>query len=158
MRIVAITDPESQRLIDSLSIGSTLAANSASNRWGGVTHYATGGIHRYAMVGTGRGRVHWDEPATGGEAYVPRRGSKWRSLAVLSEAAGWYGMEVVPKAANQQPPMPARVPYGGALVPTAAGGGAGGRDAPVVDTVNVYETTSARATAGELQTVLGFYG
>jgi TP901 family phage tail tape measure protein len=157
MRIVAITDPESQRLIDSLSIGATLAANSGSNRWGGVTHYATGGIHRYAMVGTGRGRVHWDEPATGGEAYVPRRGSKWRSLAVLSEAAGWYGMEVVPKAANQQPPMPARVPYGGALVPAATGDGA--RGAGRGDTqVNIYETTSPRVTAGEVQTVLGFYG
>src|SRR5690606_27872808 len=55
------------------------------------------GIHRQAMMGTGRGMVMWDEPATGGEAYIPKNGDPRRSLSIMAEAAGWYDLEVVPR-------------------------------------------------------------
>lgn len=53
---------------------------------GGMTpaHVAGGEMIRYA------------EPATGGEAFVPRRGNAARSVGVLEHAAGWYGMGLHP--------------------------------------------------------------
>lgn len=76
-------------------------------RWGGVTKYAKGGIHQMglnhrmtAQIGSGRNQIWWDEPETGGEAYIPRLGSKQRSTEVLSTAASWYGMRVVPMASG----------------------------------------------------------
>lgn len=65
-------------------------------RWGGIDHYASGGVRRQAQMGRGRNMVWWDEPATGGEAYVPRNGIPARSLGILDEAAGWYGHELIP--------------------------------------------------------------
>jgi hypothetical protein len=50
--------------------------------------YAAGGI---APPGT---RYRWAEPSTGGEALVPRFGGGAAAKAVLSTAAGWYGMQV----------------------------------------------------------------
>jgi hypothetical protein len=50
--------------------------------------YAAGGI---AAPGT---RYRWAEPATGGEALVPRFGDSARATSVLSTAAGWYGMQL----------------------------------------------------------------
>jgi len=67
-------------------------------RWGGIDNYtpmSAGGI-RQAQMGSGRNRVWWDEPATGGEAYVPRLGDPARSLPVLATAAGWYGYSLGP--------------------------------------------------------------
>ena len=64
----------------------------------------------------------WDEPATVKEAYVPFAGNRWRSISVLGEAASWFGLALVPKAANQRPPAPRPVPYGGAMVPAGGGG------------------------------------
>ncbi|HLS02021.1 MAG TPA: hypothetical protein VK054_08595, partial [Beutenbergiaceae bacterium] len=74
-------------------------------RWGGIDHYAKGGIRKYAkggtrgrqaMLGSGKNMVWWDEPETGGEAYIPRLGNKHRSRGILETAASWYGMRVVP--------------------------------------------------------------
>lgn len=70
-------------------------------RWGGIdypgSHYAmqSGGI---ANVYRGRGRpiVTFAEPATGGEAYIPRFGNIQRSIEILAEAASWYKMSLVP--------------------------------------------------------------
>jgi hypothetical protein len=31
------------------------------------------------------------EPATGGEAFIPKRGDRSRSLGILEKAASWYG-------------------------------------------------------------------
>ncbi len=131
--------------------------NSNSNRWGGITSYATGGIKRHAMVGTGRGLVHWDEPETGGEAYVPRYGNRWRSIGVLAEAAGWYGMALTPKAANQQPPAPRPVPYSGALVPAASSSVDNSRRAEVTQHFHEpYRSPSSVQRATEA--ALGVYG
>jgi TP901 family phage tail tape measure protein len=66
-------------------------------RHGGFTgpSYARGGL---AHVGYGT-QYRWAEPATGGEALIPRLGDKGRAERVLNTAAGWYGKQVVPKAA-----------------------------------------------------------
>jgi TP901 family phage tail tape measure protein len=60
-------------------------------RWGAVHSYAGGGIH--ATVGKGD-LIRWAEPATGGEAYIPRLGDVNRSERILATAASWYGMGV----------------------------------------------------------------
>jgi hypothetical protein len=39
-------------------------------------------------------RYAFAEPATGGEAFIPRRGNRARSLSILEQAAAWYGAEV----------------------------------------------------------------
>jgi len=65
-------------------------------RWGAVTAYAKGGITPAHI--TRDQLFKYGEPATGGEAFVPRKGDKKRSTAILGEAAGWYGMQVVPMA------------------------------------------------------------
>lgn len=60
---------------------------------GGIDSYAAGGI----APGT-RPLIKWAEPETGGEAYIPRLGiSAQRAHGLLDTAAGWHGMQVVPK-------------------------------------------------------------
>lgn len=68
-----------------------------TGRWGRLDHYAEGGV-RQAQMGGGNNQVWWDEPQTGGEAYVPRLGKKDKSVPVLSTAASWYGYDLVRKA------------------------------------------------------------
>ncbi len=89
-------------------------------RWGGIDRYATGGI-RQAMVGSGRNMIWWDEPETGGEAYVPKNGDPIRSKKVLAEAASWYGLGLVDPVSD--------ISGSGGDITTMAGGG---------DVVNIY--------------------
>jgi hypothetical protein len=79
-------------------VGAAGAAGAAglSARNGAVTAYAKGGITPAHI--TRDQLFKYGEPATGGEAFVPRKGDKKRSTAILGEAAGWYGMQVVPMA------------------------------------------------------------
>jgi TP901 family phage tail tape measure protein len=69
-------------------------------RWGGVTEHALSGVLRdadvYSAVTSGAARYAFAEPATGGEAFVPKRGDYGRSMSILQHAAGWYGASVVP--------------------------------------------------------------
>ncbi|WP_155830247.1 phage tail tape measure protein [Glycomyces tenuis] len=78
-----------------------LGASELVNRWGGVYH-AREGLLRNAQVFSAMSpaRYAFAEPGTGGEAFIPKRGKHARSMAILSEAASWYGAEVVP--AGQQ--------------------------------------------------------
>lgn len=110
LRVTAQWDQAAKELafvLASSGLGSTgQVFGGGGQRWGGITHYAAGGLTKYAsgglsrqaQVGSGRNLVWWDEPETGGEAYVPKNGRRDRSLPVLSEAASWYGMVVVPKS------------------------------------------------------------
>jgi hypothetical protein len=77
-----------------VGVAGALAGLSARN--GAVTAYAKGGITPAHI--TRDQLFKYGEPATGGEAFVPRKGDKKRSTAILGEAAGWYGMQVVPMA------------------------------------------------------------
>lgn len=62
-------------------------------RWGGITQHAQDGLLRDAAVYSPQGpaRYAFAEPATGGEAFIPRFGDTDRSLGILDRAAGWYG-------------------------------------------------------------------
>jgi TP901 family phage tail tape measure protein len=77
------------------------AANTWNNakeamRWGGVTHHAqTGLINAGVFSAQNPARYAFAEPATGGEAFIPKRGDYARSMAILREAASWYGAEVM---------------------------------------------------------------
>jgi TP901 family phage tail tape measure protein len=66
-----------------------------ANRWGGVyTHAAMGLLNAGIYSPQNPARYAFAEPATGGEAFIPRRGNRARSLAILEQAAAWYGAEV----------------------------------------------------------------
>jgi len=71
-------------------------------RWGGIHEYAQGGIHGGIQAHVARGDViRYAEPETGGEAFIPRIGNRARSLSILEEAAGWYGMDLMDKGASK---------------------------------------------------------
>jgi TP901 family phage tail tape measure protein len=68
---------------------------------GGILRsYAAGGVEPHvAQVGNGRMTRVWNEPETGGEAYIPLHPSKRaRSAAVLDVVARQFGQQVVPMA------------------------------------------------------------
>jgi len=79
-----------------VQVGGAGAGTAVVNRWGGVYAFASGGVTpAHVAVGT---RFKYAEPETGGEAFIPRRGDRPRSLGILSTAASWYGAAVVPMA------------------------------------------------------------
>lgn len=76
---------------------------------GGVVRYATGGREDHsAFIGNGTTRI-FDEPETGGEAYIPLAQSKReRSTAILADVAGEFGFALSPTN-RQQLSVPAEV-------------------------------------------------
>jgi len=70
------------------------------SRWGGVYTPARDGLLSAADIYSPKapGRYMIAEPETGGEAFVPKRGDKKRSISILDTAASWYGQKVVPMA------------------------------------------------------------
>jgi len=70
--------------------------NEALEKSGGYVHYAAGGIEDHnAQIGNGRTRI-WNEPETGGEAYIPlAAGKRARSIAILNNVAERFGMALV---------------------------------------------------------------
>lgn len=68
-------------------------------RWGGI-HTAATGMSWEAGVYT-QPTIFFGERETGGEAMIPRHGNRMRSLKILDQAAGWYGMDVMPKNSGQ---------------------------------------------------------
>ena len=64
------------------------------NRAGGVYTPAAAGLLRAEIAPPGT-RYQWAEPETGGEAFVPKRGDRDRSLSILSTAASWYDATIV---------------------------------------------------------------
>jgi TP901 family phage tail tape measure protein len=68
-------------------------------RHGGITASpAQEGLLREAQMFRGDRTLYaFAEPETGGEAFVPKRGDRSRSLGILQQAAGWYGAQVVPQ-------------------------------------------------------------
>ncbi|XTZ17043.1 hypothetical protein ACQSSU_06600 [Micromonospora echinospora] len=70
-------------------------------RWGGIVEHAQWGTLREAQIAApvAPARYAWAEPATGGEAFIPRVGDRGRSLDILDQAASWYGMGITPRTA-----------------------------------------------------------
>jgi TP901 family phage tail tape measure protein len=73
-------------------------ASPYAQRWGGAVEHAQSGLLRDASVySAGSSPLYaFAEPATRGEAFIPKSGDYGRSMSVLSHAAGWYGAQVVP--------------------------------------------------------------
>jgi len=67
-------------------------------RWGGITEHAATGLLKDAGIYStaSPARYAFAEPSTGGEAFVPKNGDYGRSMAILSQAAAWYGASVQP--------------------------------------------------------------
>ena len=84
---------------------------SSGMRWGGAVEHARDGLVRLRDAGiyspAGPARYAFAEPATGGEAFIPKNGVRERSLGILDKAASWYGATVRPQMA------PAMVAAGG---------------------------------------------
>jgi TP901 family phage tail tape measure protein len=82
-----------------LQIGPSGAAR--YRRWGGYYEHAQDGLLRDAQVSSPvmPARYAYAEPATGGEAFIPKFGDYGRSMDTLNHAAGWYGAQVVPGGA-----------------------------------------------------------
>jgi len=72
--------------------------NRQYRRWGGITQHAATGLLKDAGIysAASPARYAFAEPQTGGEAFVPRNGDYGRSMAILSQAAAWYGASVQP--------------------------------------------------------------
>lgn len=70
-----------------------LRVGTRGNLAGGIYEHAQEGKLRDAQVFSTKSpaRYAFAEPATGGEAFVPRRGDYARSTAILDQAARWYG-------------------------------------------------------------------
>ncbi|MFG1846777.1 hypothetical protein [Micromonospora carbonacea] len=87
-------------------------------RWGGIDRpipMAAGGTLEAGIYpASNPPLVKFAEPETGGEAYIPRKGDRNRSLSILAEAASWNNARVVPMAAGG-------VIAGGSMVAAASG-------------------------------------
>lgn len=69
------------------------------SRWGNVFE----GGYQHADIGLTSAGIYapptkyaFAEPATGGEAFIPRLGDYGRSMSIIQAAAGWYNAHVVP--------------------------------------------------------------
>ncbi|MFV2094819.1 phage tail tape measure protein [Micromonospora sp. LOL_014] len=65
-------------------------------RWGGIVEHAESGLLREAATwGPGQTLYAWREPATGGEAFIPRNGDMDRSRAIAEHVVSkWLGGQV----------------------------------------------------------------
>lgn len=102
-------------------------------RWGGID---------YAMAQGGTIQAHhatsptvlYGERATGGEAFIPKNGDRARNLSILSTAAGWNGMQIMP-----------------ANLPTYTSGGGGGGGPVMVEMELVIRGENGRETRQKLR-------
>lgn len=70
--------------------------SNTGRRWGGITEHAERGLLSAKVYSPmSPARYAFAEPATGGEAFVPRHGDYGRSMGILDQAARWYGGRVV---------------------------------------------------------------
>lgn len=119
------------------------AANTYNNakeamRWGGVRHAETGLVNAGVYSAQNPARYAFAEPATGGEAFIPKRGDYARSMAILREAASWYGAEVLSGGSQWRGQ---RVAYAADDTPAAASGRRFGSTVVERQEVNVHAHT-----------------
>lgn len=116
-------------------------------RDGGVVKTAATGRLEPTIVSSPT--VIFGERETEQEAFVPKRGSYSRSMAILSQAAGWYGADVVPRGMSTATSAAAPVQVNITVVPGPGLGGA------IVDGLR-FETEMVGA--GSVQTHVGARG
>lgn len=114
-------------------------------RWGGAFEHAAVGKLRDAGVYSSQNpaRYAFAEPATGGEAFIPRYGDRDRSVSIGRRAMEWYGYDVVPKAAM------ARSSYGSAMQ-SWSGPSAAQIGAAVASHLAPALTAAAAASGGDI--------
>jgi hypothetical protein len=90
--------------------GGTLAVNAIGGVYGRAAEQ-----HVAQVAAPGTWRLWAEDPKSGREAYVPEHGSPSRGLAILGEAASWYGASVVPNAIGRILVPEATVTGGGTI-------------------------------------------
>lgn len=97
---VVITTQHNQIVTRSEGRNVPIGDGIGGRRWGGIVEHAQWGRLREAQIAApvAPARYAWAEPATGGEAFIPRFGDPDRSIGILQRAAKWYGQQVVPAA------------------------------------------------------------
>lgn len=91
-------------MLNQIATGEFGGRASEIRRWGGITTHARSGYLRDAGIysNTSAPALYaFAEPETGGEAFIPKRGDYGRSMAILEEAASWYGAELVAAGGRQ---------------------------------------------------------
>jgi hypothetical protein len=127
-------------------VGGIGAGTQVRRRWGGITEHAQSGLLREAAMFSAQNpaRYAFAEPATGGEAFIPRFGDFDRSMTILNRAASWYGAQVTPASAAPQP----------IVVNVIAQPGHDRLTAELMRTIR-YEVRAA--AGGNVQNALGYY-
>jgi methyl-accepting chemotaxis protein len=116
----------------------------AYRRWGGITEHAQTGLLRDPAIFSpaGPARYAFAEPATGGEAFVPKNGDYGRSMSILSQAASWYGASVVRGSQSAAPVIQVNV---------TAGAGSGQLAQALISTLR----TEIKYLGGNVQSAIG---
>lgn len=75
-------------------------------RWGGIYEHAEEGLLSAGIYpAMSPARYAFAEPATGGEAFVPKFGDYGRSTAIVDQAARWYGGRFAPGGGASPAPV-----------------------------------------------------
>ncbi|MEU4640824.1 hypothetical protein [Micromonospora sp. NPDC023814] len=100
---VVITTQHNQIVTRSEGRNVPIGDGVGGRRWGGITEHAQVGLLREAVIESPRApaRYAWAEPATGGEAFIPRFGdmarSRWIAEKVVTDWLGgqvqWHGSQ-----------------------------------------------------------------
>lgn len=80
--------------------GAAVSVSPSNRMSGGITlrHASIGSLRGADMFPAGASPLYaFAEPATRGEAFIPKEGNYGRSMSILSAAAGWYGADVIPR-------------------------------------------------------------
>ncbi|MEU5946317.1 hypothetical protein ABZ793_12235 [Micromonospora sp. NPDC047465] len=94
---VVITTQHNQIVTRSEGRNVPIGDGVGGRRWGGITEHAQVGLLREAVIETPRApaRYAWAEPATGGEAFIPRFGDLARSRGIAEKVVtDWLGGQV----------------------------------------------------------------
>jgi ABC-type transporter Mla subunit MlaD len=104
---VVITTQHNQVVTRSEGRNVPIGDGVGGRRWGGIVEHAQWGTLREAQIAApvSPARYAWAEPATGGEAFIPRYGDRRRSLDILDRAAAWYGMGITARGASRAAAM-----------------------------------------------------
>lgn len=94
---VVITTQHNQIVTRSEGRNVPIGDGVGGRRWGGITEHAQAGLLREAVIESPRApaRYAWAEPATGGEAFIPRFGDMARSRGIAEKVVtDWLGGQV----------------------------------------------------------------
>jgi hypothetical protein len=128
------------------------------NLRGGVYEHAASGLLRDAAIygAQSPARYAFAEPATGGEAFIPKHGDAARSMAILDRAESWYGRVAMPAGSTASSRPVALAGGGGRQAVQVYVTVQGGRGDPLMEHVlrNLRYVVRVEG-GGDVQTALG---